>query len=165
MRRMPAVLLPVLLPGLLAGCGPAAEADEAAAGRALEQAARTAGIVVDLADARGVYAAGEDRLCLTGAAPRYRIGVSVDYGEGQRCLARGDARGRGDLTIDLGQGCGFAVRRDGDRLLFPAKVPDACARACQGRASFDALAYERLSEAGGEAARLRGSDGKLLCGD
>ncbi|MEH3121269.1 MAG: hypothetical protein PGN16_04680 [Sphingomonas phyllosphaerae] len=151
---------------LLAACSPTPDArEDDTAGRALEAAARSAGIVSDVADATGVYAAGEDRLCLTGAAPRHRIGVSVDFGEGQRCIAHGTAQGRGDLTVDLGQGCNFLARRDGDRLLFPVRTPAACARSCQGRATLDALALDRLSEASGEATRLRGADGKLLCAD
>lgn len=157
MRRAIAAVL------LLGACQRTPPADEVAAGRALEAAARNAGIVGDPADAAGVYAAGDDRLCLTGAAPSYRIGISVDFGEGQRCLAQGLARGRDSLSLDIGKGCTMVVARDGDRLLFPARVPEACAHACQGRATFDALALDRLSEAGGEAARLRGADGKLLC--
>lgn len=156
----------VLLVSLLTACSPARDPrEDDAAGRALEAAARDAGIVSDVAEATGVYAAGEDRLCLTGSAPRYRIGVSVDFGEGQRCIARGTAQGRGDLLIDLGQGCTFTAKRNGDQLLFPVRTPTACARSCQGRATLDTLALDRLSEASGEATRLRGADGKLLCAD
>lgn len=162
MRRALAALLL-----LLGGCERAPDAGEdAAAGRALEAAALNAGIVADAADAAGVYAAGDDRVCLTRtAANRYRIGVSVDYGEGQRCIARGTARGRATLDVALAGECRLTVTRDGDRLLFPARTPAACAPLCQGRATFDALAIDRLSEAGGESARLRGADGQLLCVD
>lgn len=156
----------VLLVSLLAACSPAQEVrEDDSAGRALEAAARSAGIVSDVTEAAGVYAVGEDRLCLTGTAPRYRIGVSVDFGEGQRCLAHGSAQGRGDLALDLGDGCRFTATRNGDRLLFPVRTPAACARSCQGRATLDTLAFDRLSEASGEATRLRGVDGKLLCAD
>lgn len=155
-----------LLLALLAACGPkAGEGDDAAAGRALEAAARNLGLVADARDATGVYAAGEDRACLTGASPRYRIGVSIDYGDGQRCLAKGTARGKDDLAIDLGGDCRFTAARDGDRMTFPAQTPAACAAVCQGRATLDAVALDRLSEGAGEAARLRGADGKLLCAD
>jgi hypothetical protein len=152
---------------LLGACGRAPGADEdATAGQALEAAARNLGIIADPRDAAGVYAAGEDRACLTRTAgDRYRIGVSIDYGEGQRCIANGSARGTATLDADLGQDCRLPIARDADRLLFPARMPAACARLCQGRATFDALAIDRLSEAGGEAARLRGADGKLLCAD
>lgn len=156
----------VMLVSLLAACSPARDArEDDTSGRALEAAARNAGIVSDVAEAAGVYAVGEDRLCLTGTAPRYRIGVSVDFGEGQRCLAHGSAQGRGDLAIDLGDGCRFTATRNGDRLLFPVRTPAACARSCQGHATLDTLALDRLSEASGEATRLRGADGKLLCVD
>ncbi|WP_028965931.1 hypothetical protein [Sphingomonas phyllosphaerae] len=156
----------VLLVSLLTACSPARDSrEDDTAGRALEVAARHAGIVSDVAEAAGVYAVGEDRLCLTGTAPRYRIGVSVDFGEGQRCLAHGSAQGRGDLAIDFGDGCRFTATRNGDRLLFPVRTPAACARSCQGRATLDTLAFDRLSEASGEASRLRGADGKLLCAD
>jgi len=156
----------VALSLLLAACSPARDVrDEDAAGKALETAARAAGIVGDRADATGIYAVGEDRLCLTGTAPRYRIGVSVDFGEGQRCVAHGTAQGRDALAIDLGDGCRFTASRTGDRLLFPVRTPPACARACQGRATLDTLVLHRLSEASGEATRLRGADGRLLCAD
>ncbi len=150
---------------LLGACARAPDTgDEAAAGQALEGAARNAGIVADARDAAGVYAAGEDRVCMTrSAADSYRIGVSVDYGEGHRCIAHGTAKGRPALDSDLGAGCRMPITRDGDRLLFPPRAPAACARLCQGRATLDALAVDRLSEADGEAARLRGADGKLLC--
>ncbi len=152
---------------LLAGCERSPEAsDDAAAGRALEAAALDAGIVADPADAVGVYAAGEDRVCMARIAPdRYRIGVSVDYGAGQRCIAHGTARGRATLDVDLGAGCRVKVSHDGDRLSFPAQTPAKCAPLCQGRAALDALTVDRLSGAGGEAARLRGADGALLCTD
>ncbi|VXD03096.1 hypothetical protein [Sphingomonas sp. 8AM] len=154
----------VALSLLLAACSATPVAsDDDDAGRALESAARRAGIAGDMADAGGVYAAGDDRLCLVGSAARYRVGVNVDFGDGQRCIARGVARGRDALAIDLGNGCLFTATRNGDRLLFPPRSPPACARACQGRATLDALVLDRLSEAGGEAERLRGGDGKLLC--
>jgi hypothetical protein len=156
----------VVLALLLAACSPARDTgDDDAAGRALETSARKAGIIGDIADATGVYAVGEDRLCMTGAAPRYRIGVSVDFGDGQRCIAHGTAQGRGTLAIDLGDGCRFTATHNGDRLLFPVRAPAGCARYCQGRATLDTLALDRLSEASGEATRLRGADGKLLCTD
>ncbi|MEH3104511.1 MAG: hypothetical protein PGN12_11455 [Sphingomonas phyllosphaerae] len=156
----------IVLSLLLVGCSSAPEpVDDDAAGRALEAAAHKAGIVGDIADATGVYAVGEDRLCMTGAAPRYRIGVSVDFGDGQRCIAHGTAQGRGALAIDLGDGCRLTATHNGDRLLFPVRAPAGCARYCQGRATLDTLALDRLSEASGEATRLRGADGKLLCAD
>ena len=133
-------------------------------GPALERAAREAGLVGDTANLTGVYAAGDDRVCVTrgaGAAAAYRIGVSVDYGPGQRCIARGTAGGR--LKIDLGRGCVFAAEAEGERLTFPTALPAGCARLCQGHATLEALSVERLSAAIGEAARLRDTDGKLLC--
>lgn len=140
---------------------------DAAAGRAMEAAARGAGLIDTARGASGVYASGDDRICVmqraTGA--RFRIGVSVDYGDGQRCVGRGTAVGREDLALDLGGDCRFHATHDGERLTFPAHVPAACARQCQGRATFDALSVERLSEAAGEAERLRGADGGLLCTD
>lgn len=142
------------------------EATEPTAGRALEAAALNAGLVSDTGDAGGVYAAGDDRVCLSETARRrFRIGVSVDYGEGQRCIAHGIASGGEALDIDLGNGCRFRATPDGERLAFPVPVPDACTALCQGRATLDGLAVERLSAAPGEAARLRGADGNLLCAD
>ncbi|KTT76788.1 hypothetical protein [Sphingomonas endophytica] len=161
MRRIAGLLALILA----TGCSrPTAEAGEPTAGRALEAAARQAGMMGDSRDAAGVYAAGENRLCVARRGRRYDIGVSVDYGVGQRCVARGSAGGRDSLTIDFGTGCRFTARRDGDLLAFPTRVPDGCASLCQGRAALDGLMVERLSEAAGEAARLRGADGELLCG-
>lgn len=154
---------------LAGGCDRAAESDDAA-GRALETAAHAAGMIADAGAPTGVFAAGDDRICVTrgDAGERYRIGVSVDYGAGQRCIARGSAAGGSAaggarLAVDLGAGCRFDAGWDGDRLAFPATLPGGCARSCQGRATMDALYAERLSAAVGETARVRGADGRLLC--
>lgn len=136
------------------------------AGERLERAAIELGMVSrGAASPVGVFAAEGDRACLLpdGGSDRYRLGASVDYGEGQNCVARGIARGGETLTIDFGGGCRFDGRITRDDLRFPAVLPEACARYCAGRASLSAMHVERLSETPAEAERLRGADGRLLC--
>lgn len=137
------------------------------AGTALEKAAVGVGLIGDPDNVTptGVFAADGDRVCVLPADRDYRIGASVDYGEGQRCIARGTARGRGTLRVDFGGGCGFDAQVDADRLSFPAILPPACDRLCDGRASLAALRADRLSYSPSEGARSRGADGALLCVD
>jgi hypothetical protein len=90
--------------------------------------------------------------------------VVIDYGEGQGCSASGTVRRSGDrLRLVFGD-CRVEARFDGERISFPAEVPEACEALCTGRASLAALAVEQLSTSESEAATLRGRDGKLLCG-
>ena len=152
----------------LAGCGrapaPAVVRDDA--GAALERTAIAAGAVADPAalDPAGAYASETDRACLVRTADAMRIGVSVDYGAGQRCLARGTVRGNAKLAIDLGDDCRFEGRFDGARVVFPATVPVACDRACTGRATLGAMTAERLSSSAAEAGAMRAPDDtRALC--
>ncbi len=150
------------------GCGRARDevtSDRNSAGARLEQAAAAAGIVADpqRIDPVGAYGSETDRACIVRAGAGYRIGASVDYGEGHGCTARGIAKGAGRLKVSLGQGCRFEARSDGGKLVFPPILPDGCDRMCTGRASLTALVAERLSGAESEAAALRGLDGRPLC--
>ncbi|WEK42320.1 MAG: hypothetical protein P0Y64_13075 [Candidatus Sphingomonas colombiensis] len=159
----------VFLIAALAGCGRASHeraAQSSGAGAQLERAAITAGVVADPTrlDPVGAYSSASDRICILRARGGYRIGASVDYGEGHGCVARGTARGLGKLAIAFGGGCRFDARFDGGRLVFPPVLPEGCDSLCTGRASLSALVAARLSEAKSEAATLRGPDGKPLCG-
>jgi hypothetical protein len=166
--RAPAPLLAVLL---LAGCGGerAGTGTDAPAGLALETEARARTMVADPAKLSpvGVFGSDSDRLCAlpVDGTRRYRVGASVDYGEGQRCVARGTVSGSGRLAIDFGDGCAFDAVQDGTGVRFPAVLPAACDSRCQGRASLAALRVAPISDAPAEALRTRGSDGKLLCAD
>lgn len=138
----------------------------------LEAAAIQAGVIPDPAstDLTGVYATENDRLCIVPSAKAYRIGVYVDYDETQNCGGSGEVSRSGDtlrVTLAAGgdaSGCSFDARFEGDRIVFPARVPDACQKACRGRASIAALDVTRLSESAAEAATLRDARGRLLCG-
>ena len=157
---------------LLAGCHRAAS-DPAASPtpQGLEAAAIQAGVIPDPAstDLTGVYATGNDRICIVPSAKAYRIGVFVDYDETQNCGGSGVVTSDGDtLHVTLGasgDGCTIDARFEGDRIVFPPRVPDACQKACRGRASIAALDVTRLSESASEAATLRDARGRLLCGD
>lgn len=160
---------------LVAGCGDRHRAAPRGdtAGDRLEAAAVARGVVADPArvDATGLYAAGEDRLCVVpraAGAAGYRIGMLVRYDEAQGCTARGTAERTGDrLDVELGGGageCRFAARFEGDRIVLPADLPPACDRVCTGRASLAALAVERLSDGAAEAAAQRDAGGHPLCG-
>lgn len=149
---------------LLAACGrgePTATVE--GGGAALEASARARGLVADAVERVGVFRTENDRLCLAPGKGGTLVGASVDYGQGQRCVARGSATGGGDLDVDFGGGCRFTARLDPDRLAFPAVIPEACARACSGRASLAAIRAERLSASAAEARQVRGADGDLLC--
>lgn len=166
---MRAVLLSGLLPAIvLGGCGSAASAPDAA-GAALEQAAIAAGVVRDPADTdiTGLYARETDRVCIVPARSGYRIGATIDYGEGQTCNARGTVARSGDvlrIAFEGADGCDFDARMDGDVIAFPGRVPDSCAALCGDRASFAALEAELQSEVVAEASTLRGTRGQALCG-
>ena len=145
--------------------------DPAASPQGLEAAAIEAGVIPDPAstDLTGVYATENDRLCIVPSAKAYRIGVFVDYDETQNCGGAGEVSRNGDsLHITFGSGdaaaCRFDARFEGDRIVFPARVPDACQKLCRGRASIAALDVTRLSESAAEAATLRDARGRLLCG-
>ncbi|WP_174280687.1 hypothetical protein, partial [Sphingomonas bacterium] len=123
------------------------------------------GLVADPARAvlAGLWANDTDRLCIVPTGDALRLGASVDYGEGQGCAASGTVERHGDrLRVRFGD-CRFDAGFDGERISFPAELPDACARTCTGRASLTALTVERLSESVSEAATLRASDGRNLC--
>ncbi|BCA61637.1 hypothetical protein HMP09_0871 [Sphingomonas sp. HMP9] len=158
----------VLLLGLaLGGCGTKpSNAVADSAGARLEAAAQTAGIVPDPnAPLQGSWARDTDRVCVVGTGKTSRIGVSVEYGEDQACAASGTVEWSGNaLKLAFGA-CTFDARFDGDRIVFPADVPEACEALCTGRASLAAVTVDRLSESRSEAATLRSSGGKLLCGN
>lgn len=136
------------------------------AGAALEQAARMRGLVADPSgvEPAGLYASKTDRLCLVRQGAGYRIGASVNYGEDQSCLARGAARGRGRVDVQFNGGCRFTADVEGERISFPAVLPDRCARLCRGRASLAAFAAGRLSTSDTEARAAPAPDGAALCG-
>lgn len=153
----------MLLALLLAGCGGGEADTRNAAGEALEAAAIARGVVADPASATfaGAYGRGADRVCVNGTA----IGIDASYGEEIACTARGTANRDGErVAITLGSGgCAFDARFDGDQLLLPGQLPDACAAFCDAPASLAGLAVDRLSAAPAETLAMRGSDGTALC--
>lgn len=161
---------PVLLL-LVAGCQQhaAAPAARASAATGLEAAAIQAGVIVDpgSTEISGLYERETDRVCIVPTATAYRIGVSVDYGDQQHCGGSGVVTRTGEtLHITLGQksGCSFDARFEGDRIVFPGQVPEACHQICERRASVAALDVVKLSESISEASILRDDKGRLLCG-
>ena len=137
----------------------------------LEAAAIQAGVIPDPAntDITGLYARENDRVCIVPNATAYRIGVFVDYDEQQNCGGSGTVTRVGEtLHVTLGRGgsaadCSFDARFEGDRIVFPARVPEACQKVCIRRASVAALDVARLSESVSEASTLRDAKGRLLC--
>ena len=165
-----AALLTVLI---LAACGrdDRKVASPTPTPQGLEAAAIQAGVIPDPAntDITGLYARESDRICIVPTAKAYRIGVFVDYDEQQNCGGAGTVTRVGEtLHVTLGRGvtssdCRFDARFEGDRIVFPARLPEACQKVCIGRASVAALDVVRLSESVSEAATLRDSKGRLLC--
>jgi hypothetical protein len=161
--------LPALL--MLAACSRGAAPTENKTARAetgLEAAAIQAGVIPDPndTDITGLYARDTDRVCIVPGASAYRIGVYVAYDERENCGGSGTATRSGEnvhVEMDGAQGCGFDARFEGDRLVFPARVPDGCQKICSHRASLAALDVDRLSESVSEASTLRDGKGRLLC--
>ena len=156
---------------ILAGCGQGGDGADNAAGERLETASIAAGLVADPAAAPldGVWSRDSDRMCISptgsGDGSTRRIGVTLDYGEGQGCVASGTLRRSGpELKVAFGQ-CRFAARFDGDSIQFPASLPAACTTLCTGRATLSALIVERVSASLAEARTLRSPGGKALCVD
>ncbi|MDH7971138.1 hypothetical protein QH494_03000 [Sphingomonas sp. AR_OL41] len=166
MRRVGLAMLIVL-----AACSrgaPPSEKRTATPATGLEAAAIQAGVIPDPADTdiTGLYARDTDRVCIVPGATAYRIGVYVDYDEQQNCGGSGIAtrvRDTVHVQMDAVEGCSFDARFEGDRLVFPGRVPDACQKVCSRRASLAALDVDRLSESVSEASTLRDGRGRLLC--
>lgn len=139
----------------------------------LEAAAIQAGVIPDPAstDITGLYARESDRVCIVPSATAYRIGVFVDYDDQQNCGGSGTVTRVGEtlhITLDRGgeggdSACSFDARFEGDRIVFPPRVPDGCQKVCIHRASIAALDVARLSESISDASTLRDSRGRLLC--
>lgn len=155
---------------LLAGCSRPPEGSDAAGSPPdLETAAIGAGIIPDpkATDISGLFARDTDRICVVPAALDFRIGVFVDYGDQQSCSGSGKVTRVGEtlhVTFDGDVGCTFDARFEGDRIVFPGRVPDACEKLCSRRASIAALDVRRLSDSVAEASTLRDLRGRLLCG-
>ncbi|PXA96058.1 hypothetical protein DMC47_18365 [Nostoc sp. 3335mG] len=120
-------------------------------------------------DLAGLYARDTDRLCIVPDGDAYRIGAFVDYGDRNGCSGQGTVtRTGGALKVELrapgGRVCAFEAKLDGERIDFPAALPDGCAALCSGRASFSALEAERISGSTSEARALRDPRGKAVCG-
>ena len=157
----------LMLALLITGCGQVDPPEAATgAGAELERAAVAAGLVPDPARASivGAWARDSDRICVVPDDDgRERIGVVIDYGEGNGCVGAGTVRRTGDrLAVDL-EVCRIDARFDGERISFPAEVEAGCARACRGNASLAALTVERVSGSASEAAALRAPSGRRLC--
>ncbi|MDB5706616.1 MAG: hypothetical protein JWN66_3732 [Sphingomonas bacterium] len=155
---------------LVAGCSGSQPqpANNTTAATGLEAAAIEAGVIPDPSntDITGLYSRDTDRVCIVPTATAYRIGVFVDYGDNQNCGGSGTVTRVGEklqVEFDGGAGCSFEARFEGDRIVFPGRLPDGCQKLCARRASMAALDVSRLSESVSEASTLRDAKGKLLC--
>ena len=161
------LLLAVLFVAGCSGDEPPPTSNVAAA-TGLEAAAIEAGVIPDPnnTDITGLYARDTDRVCVVPSATAYRIGVYVDYGDRVTCGGSGTVTRAGEklqLEFDGTDGCSFEARFEGDRIVFPGRVPDACQKLCTQRASLAALDVGRLSDSVSEASTLRDGKGRLLC--
>ena len=154
---------------MLSACsGKHDSADQASGGSGarLEQAAIATGVIRDpgSTDLTGVYASDPEQVCVVPVAKDFRIGVTLDYGEGQQCSAAGSlVRDGGVLKVDLGGGCAFDARFDGQGIKFPGALPDACQKKCTGRATMAGLSVDALSNSLSEATTLADAKGRALC--
>jgi hypothetical protein len=152
---------------VLAACGkpqPATPDDDP--GARLEAAATGAGLIPDPrhASLTGSWALDTDRACVVpGNKGVSRIGLLVDYGDGQGCAAGGTVERDGErLTVKAGR-CTVKARFDGERIVFPPDLPGECAALCTGRASLESFTVEQVSGSASEAATLRTPSGRPLC--
>lgn len=156
---------------LLVGCsgGISTEATNASSAVPdLERAAISAGVIPDPAntDITGLYTRDTDGVCVVPDRLNFRLGAFVDYGDGQNCSGSASLSRVGEslhVSFSGAEGCDFDARFEGDRIIFPGRLPAACAKLCARRASFAALDVGRLSQSESEASTLRGANGKLLC--
>lgn len=153
---------------LLIGCNRDGPPVAPTPGARLEAAAIRAGLVPDpeRRSVVGSWSRGNDRVCVVpGASGAERVGVLLDYGEGNGCVGSGTVRRSGEtLAIDLGA-CRVNARFDGERITFPAQLDPACDGLCRGNATLAALSIEQVSASAAEAATLRAPSGRLLCAD
>lgn len=152
---------------LLAACS-GGDAPNAQQPQDLESAAIERGLVSDptARDIAGVYARDTDRLCIVPQGEGYRVGVTVDYGDGNACTASGTLRRSGGrLRVRLGEGetCSFTARIDSAAIRFPGVLPDGCKSFCRGRATLTAIEAARMSDSAAEAAATRDAAGRQLC--
>ena len=134
----------------------------------LEAAAIEAGIIADPAntDPTGLYSRDRDRICVVPSATAFRVGIYVDYGDAYYCSGQGEATRAGEtLHVELANApeCNFDAGFDGDRIVVPGRLPDACRKACSPRASLAGLSVERMSDSPSEASALRDGKGRTLC--
>jgi hypothetical protein len=167
MKRWAALTL-VLMAGACSQAPEPAAKTEKPAPTGLEAAAIEAGVIADpkSTDITGLYTRETDRVCVVPSATAYKVGIYVDYGDQQSCGGSGTVTRSGEtLRLDFpdAAGCTFDVRFEGDRLVFPGRVPDACTKLCSQRASIAGLAVDRLSDSVSEASTLRDGRGRLLC--
>jgi hypothetical protein len=154
----------------LAACGGPAPAPSSGTAVDLENAAILRGLVRDPrhVSIAGAYARGPDRLCIVPAAAAHRIGIVIDYGEGNGCRATGSVQRDGEglaLTLGADGGCRFTAHYDGDHLALPGSLPKACAQLCTGRAALAGAQFARLGESVPEAQAMRDAEGHALCGN
>lgn len=162
------VLLGFALLTACSGEAPMSPRPKATTAPDLETAAIAAGVIADPAntDMTGLYARDTDRVCVVPDRLNYRIGAFVDYGDQQNCSGSGTVTRVGEalhITFAGAPGCDFDARFEGDRIVFPGRMPQACEKLCGRRASFAALDVRRLSDSVSEASTLRDSKRKLLC--
>lgn len=160
-------MFPMLL--ILGACHSSQPAPQATATpTSLEAAAIEAGVISDPAnsDPTGLYTRDRDRICVVPSATAFRIGIYVDYGDAYYCSGQGEATRAGEtLHVELANapGCNFDAAFDGDRIVVPGRLPDACQKACSPRASLTGLSVERMSDSPSEASALRDGKGRMLC--
>ena len=133
----------------------------------LETVAIERGLVRDPKDdsITGLYQRGGDRLCLVPQGEDLRVGAFVLNGGRLGCSASGTAKRTGDrLKVNFGNACEVEVRIEGERIIFPAKLPPQCAQRCSARGTFSGLRVERMSDVVSETAALRDPRGRAVCG-
>jgi hypothetical protein len=149
-----------------------AQADAGPPTSALEQAAIDSGVVADVARISpvGLYTrrheAGRDTLCVVpDGRTAFRFGAQAVFGTDEQCQGKGTARRAGDKLILRfpSADCTIVAQYDGDRLAMPGVVDLKCAALCEGRGTFEGVAFPRVANGGKAAMQARDRDGDTLC--
>lgn len=167
---------------LLMSCGQDAAAppeapvtldENASVGDRLDALAAAEGVIPDGGDRSPeggygrTYAGGRDRLCLVeDGAGGYRFAVEVRIGQDQGCRGEGEAQldGGGQLSLTFdGTGCRIDARYEGDRLVFPGRVDESCARLCSRRGSLAGVTFPRIGDGRAMASSMTDSGDEVLC--
>jgi hypothetical protein len=115
----------------------------------------------------GARTAQTDQLCMIGGRDQARFGAVVWGSAMHSCLGAGQAVRQGDrltFTMSGDSACQIVATVSGDRISFPASVPEGCAYYCGARAGFAGASFTRKGSTEVDALKATDLVGDPLCG-